>query len=123
MAESGAAYIKRKMSNRNPNHSSTLKRLKRLQRKAKLMDADKLGADDTLVEAFNMEMYLHADDNKNVSHYRILHATKGIRKRSKKRDIFIEVANKAQMWKIIQHNLSRHSKGMFHEIIKFQHKS
>ena len=121
MAESGAAYILRKMSNRNPNHSSTFKRLKRLQRKAKLMDAGKLDADDTMVEAFNEEMYLHLDEK--ATHYRILHATKGIRRRSKKRDIFIEVATKAQMWKIIQHNLSRHSKGMFDEIIKFQPKS
>ena len=123
MAESGDAYIKRKMSNRNPNHSSTFKRLKRVQRKAKLIDIGELDADDTMVEAFNYEAYMYADDNKDVSHYRILHATKGIRRRSKRRDIFIEVATKVQMWKIIQHNLSRHSKGMFDEIIKFQHKS
>ena len=57
MAESSGAYIKRKMSNRNPNHTSTLKRLKRGQRKAKIMDTGKLDSDDTWGEEIKMEMY------------------------------------------------------------------
>lgn len=123
MAEYGNAYIIRIMSKRSPRTISSLKRLRRAERKAKLIDAGKLDSDDIVVDLFNAEVLMHADNNKAITHYRTLHPTKGFQRRSKRRDIFIEVSNKATMWKIIQHNLSRITKGLFDEVIKFKHKS
>ena len=123
MAESAEAYVARRMSERNPNRSSTFKKLKRAQRKAKYIKAGILNGDDSMLDLFNREVYMGADDNKNISHYRTLHPTKGFQLRSKKRDIFIEIASKVQMYKIIQHNLSMNAKGLKDKIIRFKYKA
>ena len=122
MAESAEAYIARRMAERSPRTISTFKKLQRAKYKAARIKTGELNGDDSLLDAYNLEVYMEVDKNKNISHYRTLHPTKGFQKRSKKRDIFIEVTNKAEMWKIIQHNLSRYTKGMKDEIIQFKHK-
>ena len=123
MAESAEAYIARRMSGRNPNRTSTLKKLRRAKRKAKYIKAGILDGDDSMLDLFNQEVYMNADDNENIKKYRTLHPTKGFQLRSKKRDIFIEISSKAQMWKIIQHNLSMNAKGLKDKIIRFKHKA
>lgn len=117
MSESGIEYIKRRMSKRSGHHISSLRKLHRAQRKAKQIAAGNMSGDDTAVDTFNEAMYREADDNKKQTHVKILHATKGIRRFSKRREIFYG-ANQAHMWKIIQHNMRCHATGKLDDIIR-----
>lgn len=114
MSESGAEYVKRKMKNRNPNKISTFKKLQRAQRKARLIDAGVMDADDTFIEQRNLELF-DADDGKRFRRH--LHPTKGIRTRSELRDLLIGL-DRAGMWKLTTQCLQLHCKG---KIKKDQH--
>lgn len=110
MAESSSEYIQRRMRNRNPNHISSLKKLKRARRKAAAMDKGDMDSDDNFVEAVNCRLI---DIDENESYTRHLHPTKGIRFISDKRYPLLYLS-KPILWKIIGDNIAKFTKRYAH---------
>lgn len=99
----GTDYIKAKVGKRSAGSASTMRRLGRAQRKAKLIDAGLVDAQDTLVDVHNQDIY-----DKGEFSRRYLHPTKGYRTVNRERDELVSA--RPFLFSIIINNLIHYRK-------------
>lgn len=99
----GQEYVQDKVRKRSAGSYSTLRRLARAQRKAKLINAGLLDRGDTMVDVHNNDIY-----NEGETHRRYLHGTKGYRKINRLRDELISA--RPFLFSIIINNLVKYRK-------------